>query len=102
MIAQDTPKRADDPCLESIMVLKAVQQFFLTDPKSFPDILTIENHCSFAIQEKLAEQVFQILGSIEWIVMPDDTDSVDNAGLLPFIFSSVIGWQPGGARFKTS
>jgi hypothetical protein len=83
VIAGDKPKAADDPCLELTMVLKAIRQFLLANPKSYPVILNIENHCSFAVQEKLAEQIFQILGSIGLIVVPDDTDSVDEADLLP-------------------
>jgi phosphatidylinositol phospholipase C delta len=73
----------DVPTLDLPVVLKAIRHFLLANPESFPVILNIENHCSFATQEKLAEQLFSILGSIGLIVVPDESDSVDEADLLP-------------------
>jgi len=83
VLTRGEPKSADDPVLDVTVALKAIRQFLLAHPKSFPVILNFENHCSFALQEKLANLIFSILGSIGLIVVPDDTDSVDEADLLP-------------------
>ena len=69
--------------LDITVALKAIRQFLLANPKSYPIILNLENHCSYCVQERLANQIFGILGSIGLIVVPDDSDSVDEADLLP-------------------
>jgi hypothetical protein len=83
VVARNIPKVEEDPCLGVVIVLKAVRQFLVAQPKSFPVILNIENHCSYPVQERLATILFDILGSIGLIVVPDDSDSVDEFDLLP-------------------
>jgi hypothetical protein len=83
VVARNKPKVEEDPCLSITIVLKAVRQFLLAQPKSFPVILNIENHCSYPIQERLAAILFDSLGSIGLIVVPDDSNSVDEYDLLP-------------------
>jgi hypothetical protein len=83
IVARNKPKVEEDPCLCITIVLKAVRQFLLAQPKSFPVILNIENHCSYPVQERLATILFDILGSIGLIVVPDDSDSMDESDLLP-------------------
>ena len=65
------------------VALKAIRQYLLGNKKSYPIILNIENHCSYKVQEKLAQYIFQILGSIGLIVVPDNTESTDASDLLP-------------------
>jgi Phosphatidylinositol-specific phospholipase C, X domain/Phosphatidylinositol-specific phospholipase C, Y domain/C2 domain len=82
VIAREKPKTAEDPVVGVQMALRAIRQFLLAN-KSYPVILNIENHCSYAAQEKLADYLFQILGSIGLIVVPDDSQSIDESDLLP-------------------
>ena len=83
VVAKNKPKVEEDPCLGITIVLKAVRQFLLAQPKSFPVILNIENHCSYPVQERLAAILFDILGSIGLIVVPDDSEPIDEHDLLP-------------------
>jgi hypothetical protein len=83
VLAREEPKSADDRALDVTVALQAIRKFLLANPKSFPVIINLENHCSFAAQEKLANLILSILGNIGLIVVPDDTDSVDEADLLP-------------------
>jgi hypothetical protein len=83
VVARHKPKVEEDPCLDITIVLKAVRQFLLAQPKSFPVILNIENHCSYPVQERFATILFDILGSAGLIVVPDDADSLDEFDLLP-------------------
>lgn len=83
VIAREKPKSNEDPVLSVQMALRAIRQFLLANTKSYPVILNIENHCSYAVQEKLADYLFHILGSIGLIVVPDDSQSIDESDLLP-------------------
>jgi hypothetical protein len=81
------------------VVLKIVRHFVLANPDSFPVLLNIENHCSYKVQEVMAEQLYQILGSIGLLVVPDDSQSMDEKDLLPSPASMkgkvlVIGKRP--------
>jgi len=64
-------------------VLKLLREFLLRHPKCYPVILNIENHCSFENQQRLASELFGILGKSGLIVVPDDTASIDATDLLP-------------------
>ena len=83
VIAREKPKTKDDPFLNVNIPFKAIRQYLLANNESFPIILNIENHCSYEVQEKLADYIFEILGTIGLIVVPDTTDSVDPSDLLP-------------------
>ncbi len=83
VIAREEPKNLEDPYLPLDGVLKVLRQFLLANPKCFPVILNLENHCSFKNQERLANELFRILGKSGLIVVPDDTASIDEADLLP-------------------
>lgn len=83
VLCREKPTDGDEFTLDVPVVLKIVRHFLLANPKAFPVILNIENHCSFKFQEKLAKHLFNILGSIGLIVVPDESDSVDEADLLP-------------------
>ncbi len=83
VIAREKPKTSEDPVLCLQMALRAIRQFLLANSKCYPVILNIENHCSYVVQEKLADHLFQILGSIGLIVVPDDSQSIDESDLLP-------------------
>eukprot|EP00934_Nitzschia_sp_Nitz4_P002523 Nitzschia sp. Nitz4//scaffold6_size259037//228939//233468//NITZ4_001122-RA/size259037-augustus-gene-0.307-mRNA-1//1//CDS//3329557037//2513//frame0 len=87
VISKDQPKTDEDPYLEIPIVLKIVRKFLLANPQSYPVILNIENHCTFANQERLADYIFEILGQSGLIVVPDDTASIDEADLLPSPYS---------------
>lgn len=81
------------------LVLQIVKNFVLANPKSYPVLLNIENHCSYKVQEVMADQLYQILGSIGLLVVPDDTQSMDEKDLLPSPASMmgkvlVIGKRP--------
>jgi len=82
VIAREKPK-LNDPSVDVNVALKAIRQYLLGNKKSYPIILNIENHCSYKVQEKLAQYIFQILGSIGLIVVPDNTESTDASDLLP-------------------
>lgn len=83
VIAREQPTADQDPAFSMEIALKAIRQFLQTNPKAYPIILNIENHCSYPVQEKMAEYLFQILGSIGLIVVPDDSQSIDESDLLP-------------------
>ena len=83
VIARSKPKSPEDPAVDISYVLKAIRQFLLAHPTCYPVILNIENHCSFTGQENLADLMFQILGSIGLIVVPDESESIDESDLLP-------------------
>ena len=83
VIARSKPKTPSDPAVDISYVLKAIRQFLLAHPTCYPVILNIENHCSFTGQENLADLMFQILGSIGLIVVPDESESIDESDLLP-------------------
>jgi hypothetical protein len=83
VIARSKPKTPEDPVMDVSYVLRAIRQFLLAHPHSYPVILNIENHCSYTGQENLADLMFQILGSIGLIVVPDESESIDESDLLP-------------------
>ena len=84
VICQQTPTfNTNSHFLSVTKVLKVVKQFLLANPKCYPVILNIENHCSYANQQRLASDLFNILGKNGLIVVPDDTASIDEADLLP-------------------
>ncbi|KAL3915678.1 MAG: hypothetical protein SGILL_005533, partial [Bacillariaceae sp.] len=83
VIAKDEPSSEDDRVLGLEIALKAIRHFLQTNPKAYPVILNIENHCSYRVQEKMADYLFKILGSIGLIVVPDDSQSIDETDLLP-------------------
>ncbi|KAG7367438.1 phosphatidylinositol-specific phospholipase C, X domain containing protein [Nitzschia inconspicua] len=83
VIAREQPNSEEDPFFSLEIALKAIRQFLQTHPKTYPVILNIENHCSYPVQEKMAECLFHILGSIGLIVVPDDSQSIDESDLLP-------------------
>ena len=83
VIAREKPKLKDDPSVNVKVALKSIQQYLLANKKSFPIIINIENHCSYKVQEKLAKYIFEILGSIGLIVVPDNSESMDASDLLP-------------------
>ena len=83
VIAKEEPSSEDDRVLGLEIALKAIRHFLQTNPKAYPLILNIENHCSYRVQEKMADYLFKILGSIGLIVVPDDSQSIDETDLLP-------------------
>jgi hypothetical protein len=83
VIAREKPKLKDDPSVNVKVALKSIRQYLLANKKSYPIIINIENHCSYKVQEKLAKYIFEILGSIGLIVVPDNSESMDASDLLP-------------------
>jgi hypothetical protein len=83
VIAREEPSSEDDRVVSMETALKAIRHFLQTNPKAYPVILNIENHCSYRVQEKMADYFFKILGSIGLIVVPDDSQSIDETDLLP-------------------
>ena len=72
-----------DPHVNVRVALRAVRQYLLANKKSFPIILNIENHCSYLVQEKLANYIYRDLGAYGLIVVPDNSGSMDASDLLP-------------------
>jgi hypothetical protein len=83
VICRNKPRSAEDRTIEFPYALRAIREFLLAHPDSYPVILNLENHCSFPVQERVADHLFQILGSPGLIVVPDESESVDDADLLP-------------------
>lgn len=83
VICHEDPKQDNAHFLSVKRVFKIVQQFLLANPKCYPVILNIENHCDFKNQQRLASYLFKILGKSGLIVVPDDAASIDEADLLP-------------------
>ncbi|KAL7550066.1 hypothetical protein ACHAWF_013301, partial [Thalassiosira exigua] len=51
-------------------IIKALQVFLMLHPKTYPIILSLENHCSLQFQEVMASQLTNILGRLLYI--PDE------------------------------
>jgi hypothetical protein len=83
VIAKDQPTSANDPSVNVRVTLRAVRQYLLANKDSFPIILNIENHCSYEVQEKLANYIYRDLGAFGFIVVPDNSGSTDLSDLLP-------------------
>mmetsp|Transcript_7390 Transcript_7390/g.18142 ORF Transcript_7390/g.18142 Transcript_7390/m.18142 type:complete len:1580 (-) Transcript_7390:162-4901(-) len=83
VIAKERPSSGNSPMIYATVALHSVRQYLQANPKTFPVIINIENHCSFTVQERLAAHIFEILGSIGLIVVPDDSQSIDESDLLP-------------------
>ncbi|KAL3925338.1 MAG: hypothetical protein SGILL_000478 [Bacillariaceae sp.] len=83
VIAREEPQSEDDRVLSLKIVLKSIRQFLQTNTKAYPVILNIENHCSYHVQQKMSDILFEILGSVGLIVVPDDSQSIDETDLLP-------------------
>lgn len=83
VVARDQPLSADDPHVNVRVPLRAVRQYLLANKDSYPVILNIENHCSFEVQEKLANYIYRDLGAFGLIVVPDNSGSMDLSDLLP-------------------
>ncbi|VEU35094.1 unnamed protein product [Pseudo-nitzschia multistriata] len=83
VIAREKPTSVDDPCISVRVALRAIRQYLVTNENSFPIIVNIENHCSYEAQEKLADYIYEDLGSIGLIVVPDNSGSIDSSDLLP-------------------
>jgi hypothetical protein len=83
VIAKDQPTSADDRSVNVRVTLRAVKQYLLANKDSFPIILNIENHCSYEVQEKLANYIYRDLGAFGFIVVPDNSGSMDLSDLLP-------------------
>jgi hypothetical protein len=81
VICSQDPSSAQTLKLE--VVLRIVRQFVLANPNCFPILLNIENHCSYKVQEIIADQLFEILGSIGLLVVPNNSSSIDEKDLLP-------------------
>ncbi|KAL7497098.1 hypothetical protein ACHAWT_007458 [Skeletonema menzelii] len=52
-------------------VLQTIAYFLQSEPKSFPIILLIENHCSLPFQEIMAKNIESILGGQGFLYTPD-------------------------------
>ena len=83
VVARDKPLSTDDSHLNVRVPLQAIRQYLLANKDSFPIILNIENHCSYAVQEKLANYIYRDLGAYGLIVVPDNSGSMDSSDLLP-------------------
>lgn len=83
VVAREKPKSVNDPHVSVRVPLRAVRQYLLANGDSFPIILNIENHCSFEVQEKLANYIYRDLGGFGLIVVPDNSGSMDLSDLLP-------------------
>eukprot|EP00536_Pseudo-nitzschia_multiseries_P004987 jgi/Psemu1/238106/estExt_Genewise1.C_890036 len=83
VIARQKPTSESDPFVSVRVALQAIRQYLVTNKNSFPIIVNIENHCSYKVQEKLADYIYEDLGSIGLIVVPDNSESMDMADLLP-------------------
>lgn len=83
VLSRKKPTDENVPTVNIQVVLKAIRQFILENSQTSPIILNIENHCSFKVQEKLAEYFFAILGNIGLIALPDERGSKDEADALP-------------------
>ena len=83
VVAREQLNTADNPHINVRVPLRAVRQYLLANKDSYPIILNIENHCSFEVQEKLANYIYRDLGASGLIVVPDTSGSMDMSDLLP-------------------
>mmetsp|Transcript_25405 Transcript_25405/g.59867 ORF Transcript_25405/g.59867 Transcript_25405/m.59867 type:complete len:1599 (-) Transcript_25405:219-5015(-) len=83
VIARRKPTSESDPSVSVRVALQAIRQYLVANKNSFPIIVNIENHCSYKVQEKLADYIYDDLGSIGLIVVPDSSQSMDTSDLLP-------------------
>mmetsp|Transcript_22154 Transcript_22154/g.52677 ORF Transcript_22154/g.52677 Transcript_22154/m.52677 type:complete len:1596 (+) Transcript_22154:305-5092(+) len=83
VIAREKPTSVDDSSMNVRVAFGAVRQFLLGNKDTFPVILNIENHCSYEVQEKLANYIYRDLGAYGLIVVPDNSGSMDVSDLLP-------------------
>jgi phosphatidylinositol phospholipase C delta len=52
-------------------IIKAIQVFLMLHPKTYPLILSLENHCSVPFQQIMASQLKSILG--DQLFIPDES-----------------------------
>jgi len=52
-------------------IIKALQVFLMLHPKTYPLILSLENHCSLPYQQAMATQLKSILGN--QLYVPDES-----------------------------
>ena len=64
-----------DNTIPLAVALRCVRGFLKDNTKSFPIILRLENHCSFFVQQKVAQQISNILGASDLLAKPDDAVS---------------------------
>ena len=82
LICRKKPKTLENT-IDFPVVLKIIRQFALANPEGFPIILKIENHCSYAAQEKMAQHLSDILGSSDLLVIPDQEQVTSKRVSLP-------------------
>lgn len=65
------------------VVLKIVRSFLQNNPNSYPIILHLENHCSFKVQQKIANQIQDILGLTGLLARSNVSDEQGYSDPLP-------------------
>ena len=80
VIAKSQPSGTNNT-IPLAVVLRSIRGFLKYNSSSYPIILRLENHCSFAVQEKVAHQITKILGSVNLLAKPDGGEVSESAPL---------------------
>jgi hypothetical protein len=64
-------------------VLRSVRSFLDQNPKSFPIILRLENHCSALVQANVAKYLYEVLGAAQLIYAPPEGKGLEDPVVLP-------------------
>ncbi|CAB9504809.1 Inactive phospholipase C-like protein 1 [Seminavis robusta] len=70
VVAKSEPTGTDGT-IPLAVVLRNVRSFLKHNPMSYPVILRIENHCSYVVQQKVAQQITHILLGANILAKPD-------------------------------
>jgi hypothetical protein len=72
-----------DKTIPLAVVLRIVRSFLKSNPSSFPVILRLENHCTFLVQQKVAQQINNILVSANILAFPEASETMNGQSSLP-------------------
>lgn len=61
-----------DSTIPLAVILRTIRKFLNYHPSSYPIIVRLENHCSYLVQQQVAQQIGQILGSANMLALPQN------------------------------
>lgn len=65
------------------VILRTIRSFLRYNQSSYPIILRLENHCSLVGQQKVGQQIYNILGSANLLAAPNDDKLMNEPSPLP-------------------